>query len=185
MGDTVNLPIALDSETGRALVADLARFSEGGLTEAQVKKKHRFDDSTWEALGDNEKLLEEVEAEKLRRIRNGAAKREKAQQLVIKAPDVLSGIMLDPGQSARHRVDAAKTLDTFAANGPGDARASETVFLIKFDLTAGGGGVETITKTLTPMKSASEPWPDASTAPQKMIEAGPTKEEDDDDGEPV
>jgi hypothetical protein len=144
-------------------VADCARFSEGVLTEAAVKKRHHFDDATWEALGDNEALIEAIEAEKLRRIRSGAAKREKAQQLVVKAPDILSNIMSDPAQSARHRVDAIKTLDAFAANGPGDARASETVFLIKFDLTAGGGDVETIEKTLGPMKSSSEPWPDAST----------------------
>jgi hypothetical protein len=181
MGDTVNLPIALDSDLGRALIADCARFSEGVLTEAAVKKRHHFDDATWEALGDNEALIEAIEAEKLRRIRNGAAKREKSQHLIVKAPDILSGIMLDPGQSARHRVDAIKVLDGFADNGPGDARASETVFLIRFDLTAGGGEVETLEKTLGPTKS-SEPWPDASTAPQKTIEAIPAKKEEDDDG---
>jgi hypothetical protein len=186
MGDVVNLPIALDSDLGRKLIGDLARYSEGQCTEQEVRKRHHFDESTWESLGDNEALIEAVEAEKLRRIRNGAAKREKAQQLVVKAPDILSGIMLDPGQSARHRVDAIKTLDTFAANGPGDARASETVFVIKFDLSADGSGdVQTITTTLGPTKSSSEPWPDASITPQKMLKAGPTKEEDDDDGEPV
>jgi hypothetical protein len=176
MGDTVNLPISLDSDLGRKLVSDLARFSEGICSELEVRKRHHFDDATWEALGNNERLLEEVEIEKLRRIRNGAAKRERAQQLVVKGCTVLGDIMLDTAQSAKHRVDAIKTLDTFAA-GPGDARASETVYVIKFDLTAapGGGEIETITKTLGPTKSSSEPWPE-----QKIIEASPTKDDGDD-----
>jgi hypothetical protein len=186
MGDTVNLPIALDSETGRALITDLARFSEGVCSEQEVRKRHRFDESTWNALGDNEKLLEEVEAEKLRRIRSGAAKREKSQHLVVKAPEVVSGIMLDSTQNARHRLDAAKVLDQFAANGPGDARASETVFLIKFDLTAGGGEVETIEKTLSPMKSSSEPWPDIDTTPKELLPAiAANKHKDGGSGEPI
>jgi hypothetical protein len=185
MGDTVNLPIALDSDLGRALITDCARFSEGTLSEAQVRKRHRLDDATWEALGDNEALIEAIEAEKLRRIRSGAAKREKSQHLVIKAPDVVSGIMLDSTQNSRHRLDAAKILDTFAESGPKDGpAAAETLFLIKIDLSGDSGNpAEVFERTVTLTKPTSEPGPDAGSAPQKMIEAGPTK--DDGDGEPV
>jgi len=184
MGNTVNLPVTLDSDQGRKLIADLARYSEGILSEADVKKKHHFDDTTWNDLGDNDTLIEEVEAEKLRRIRSGAAKREKAQHLVVKAPAILDSIMTDPAQSARHRVDAIKTLDNFAANGSGDARASETIFVIKFDLTADGSGqVETLTKTLGPTKA---PWPDdINTAPEKLLPAIAAKSKDGGSGEPV
>jgi len=184
MGDTVNLPIALDSDLGRALVADCARFSEGVLTEAAVKKRHHFDDATWEALGDNEALIEAIEAEKLRRIRDGAAKREKAQQLVVKAPDILSNIMTDPAQSARHRVDAIKTLDAFADSGPKDGPAAAEMFLIRIDLSgADGNPADVYERTVALTKPAGEPRPDAGSTPQKTIEAIPTK--DDDDGEPV
>jgi hypothetical protein len=184
MGDVVNLPIALDSDMGRALIADLARYSEGICSEQEVRKRHHFDESTWNDLGDNEALIEAVEAEKLRRIRSGAAKREKAQQLVVKAADILSGIMLDPAQSARHRVDAIKTLDAFADSGPKDGPAAAELFLIRIDLSAGGGPIETYEKTIAPTTplSSSVPWPDAGTAPQKALEA---KKEGDDDGEPV
>src|SRR5262249_49810952 len=58
------------------------------------------------------------EAEQVRRIRNGAAKREKAQNFVMSAPDVLNGIMVDPRQSAKHRIDSAKALDDLAEGGP-------------------------------------------------------------------
>jgi len=57
MGDVVNLPIALDSDLGRALVSDLARYSEGICSELEVRKRHHFDESTWNALADNENCL--------------------------------------------------------------------------------------------------------------------------------
>jgi hypothetical protein len=183
----VNLPVDLDSDMGRALVADCARFSEGVLTEAQVKKKHHFSDSVWEALGDNEALIEAVEAEKLRRIRSGAAKTEKAQHLVIKAPDVVSGIMLDPTQNARHRIDAAKTLDAFADSGPKDGPAAAELFVIKIDLSGDSGNpAEIYEKTVTLTKPTGEPWPDVGSTPKELLSAIATnKHKDGGGGEPI
>ena len=119
MGDVVNFPISLDSDLGRELIVDCVRFAEGLLDEKAVRKKYRFDDSAWEALGNNDELVEKIEAEKVRRIRDGSSKREKAQALIVKAPDVLSDILLDNNASPRHRIDSAKTLNDFAADGRG------------------------------------------------------------------
>jgi len=83
MSDVVNFPLLIDSDLGRELIVDCVRFAEGLLTEAAVRKKYRFEDNAWEALGSNDELVEKIEAEKLRRIRDGSAKREKAQQLLI------------------------------------------------------------------------------------------------------
>jgi hypothetical protein len=154
MGGTVNLPIALDSDLGRKLITDLARYAEGICSELEVKKRHHFDESTWDSLGDNEALIEAIEAEKIRRIRDGSNKRERAQQLVVKAPDILSGIMVDPTQSARHRVDAIKTLDAFAANGP-EAKPGAELFVIRIDLSGDGGPTEVYEKTVTLTKPLS------------------------------
>jgi hypothetical protein len=135
------LPFALDSEQGRELVRDLCRFQEGGiLTEKQVKRKWKFDEATWDALGgpDGDEVVRAVEAETIRRIRDGSAKREKAQALVVKAPDVLGGIMLDDAANARHRIDASKTLNEFAANGP--AGTAGTFFEITINLGADTDG---------------------------------------------
>src|SRR5262249_54875678 len=63
-------------------IIDCARYADGLLSEQDVKKKYRFDDATWERLGKDDALVEAIEAEKLRRIRNGSTKRERAQQLV-------------------------------------------------------------------------------------------------------
>ena len=121
-------------------VSDLARFSEGLFTEAAVRKKYHFDESTWESLGKDDALVERIEAEKLQRIRNGSAKREKAQQHIVKGPDILNDIMSDTKASPKHKVDAIKTLDALAANGPGAAPEQDRV-VIRIDLTAGGGDV--------------------------------------------
>src|SRR5262245_21202479 len=126
MGDVVDLhghPAHLEDD--HELIENLARYAEGLLSKEAVKKKHRFDAATWEQLGENDALVEAIEAEKLRRIRNGQAKREKSQVLVTKAPDVLSGIMLDTAASPKHRIDSAKVLDQFAANGPENAPAAD------------------------------------------------------------
>ena len=125
MSDTIEFPIVLSSELGRELIVDCVRFAEGLPDEKAIRKKFRFDDSAWEALGSNEELIEKIEAEKLRRIRNGQQKRERAQQLVTKAPDVLGGIMNDVTANARHRIDSVKVLDDLAANNNGPGAAAE------------------------------------------------------------
>jgi hypothetical protein len=181
LSGTVSLPISLDSDMGRALIADCARFSEGVLTEAQVRKRHRLDDSAWEALGENEALIEAIEAEKLRRIRSGAAKREKAQQLVVKAPDILDNIMSDTTASPRHRVDAIKTLDAFADSGPKDGPAAAEMFLIRIDLSGDSGNpAEVFERTVTLTK------PDAGSAAKELLPAiAANKHKDDGSGEPI
>jgi hypothetical protein len=90
MGDVVDLngrPVPLGDDISPELVADLARYAEGVLTEEFIRMKYRLAESAWEALGDNDALVEAVEVEKISRIRDGSTKREKSQQLITQAPD--------------------------------------------------------------------------------------------------
>jgi hypothetical protein len=149
---TALIPAQTDAKslhTNFEFLSDCCRYSENILSEEDVRKKWHFDAATWKGLGDNEALIEAIEAEKVRRIRNGSAKRERAQQLVVQAPDVLGDIMLDASASPKHRIDASKVLDTFAANRPG-AAAEQDRFIIRIDLTAGGGEVLEFNKPLKP-----------------------------------
>jgi hypothetical protein len=98
-------------------VVDLARFAEGITTEEAIRKKYRLAEDVWTKLGDDDGLVRAITDEKTRRIRSGATKREKAQQLVLAAPDVAAKIMMDDGANARHRLDACKVLDDFSATG--------------------------------------------------------------------
>jgi hypothetical protein len=175
MSDVVNFQISLESDLGRELVADCAKFSEGILDERQVRKKYRFDDDAWEALGSNDQLVEKIEAEKIRRIRDGSAKREKSQMLITKAPGILDGIMSDASASPRHRVDAIRTLDGFAANGPAGAPASDR-FIITINL--GADHIERYSKSLKSDVNDVDPFTDVDTgviaaiAAKKITESG-------------
>jgi hypothetical protein len=119
-------------------ISDLCRFSEGIFSEAAVRKKYRFDEATWASLGEDDELVRAIEEEKTRRIRSGTAKREKAQQHVVRAPDVLEKILTDEKASPKHRIDAAKALDDLADNGPQAAAEQDRVVVT---INLGGGDV--------------------------------------------
>jgi hypothetical protein len=111
------------------LIENLARFADGTLSEATVKSRHHLSNEDWVALGENDKLVELVEAAKLRRIRSGATKRERAQIEIVDAAPILGGIMRGPN-NARHVIDAVKALDTLASAG-----AEAAVAGARFEIT--------------------------------------------------
>ena len=183
MGDVVDRRgQSLSLEDNHDFVSDCARYGEGLLSEEAVRRKYCFDDGAWEKLGDNEALIEAIEAEKVRRIRNGSTKRERAQKLVVQAPDVLGGIMLDASASPKHRIDSAKALDAFAANGPEAAPASDR-FQITINL---GADVLHFDKSIAVDANDIDPFNDIDTTPQGLLAAiAANKRKDDGGGEPI
>ena len=136
MGDVVKLPgQPTGLEEDLEFISDLARFAEGIFSEKDVKKKHHLSADTWERLGSNDELVEKIEAEKVRRIRTGATKRERAQIEIVDAPPILGGIMRDPNANERHRIDSIKTLDALASTGA-EAAAAGARFEITINLGA-------------------------------------------------
>src|SRR6476469_3221375 len=117
------------------LIENLARFADGTLSEAAVKARHHLSAEDWMALGESDRLVELVEAAKLRRIRTGATKREKAQIEIIDGPPILGKIMRDPNANARHVIDSVKALDALASTGA-EAAAAGTRFEITINLGA-------------------------------------------------
>ena len=85
--------------------------------------------------GRERQLVELVEACKLRRIRTGATKRERAQIEIVDGPPILGKIMRDPGSNARHVIDSVKTLDALASTGA-EAAAAGARFEITINLGA-------------------------------------------------
>src|SRR5262249_47713534 len=129
-----NLPSLVNDEE---FVLAMVRFSEGleGYSEKEVRKRYHFDEATWEALGNDDALIERIEEVKIARLRSGATKRELAQAAIIRGPNVLATIMDDPKANARHRVDSIKALNAIADPGPEAAAEQERIF-IKIDLSA-------------------------------------------------
>jgi hypothetical protein len=189
MGDVVDLhgqstPTRDDLE----FVTDLARFAENLVSEADIKRKYRFGNEVWDKLGDDDELVRAIESERLRRVRNGDCKRERAQQLITKAPTILDGIMSDPNASPRHRVDAIKTLDTFAANGPQGAPASDR-FSIVINLGSDIDGkpiVEKYDRSIAiDVNDVDHHHPDAAPQGPWPIIAANRRKDDGGNGEPV
>ena len=126
------------SDLGRQLVVDLARYRENLLDEKTIRKRYRFDESTWQKLADDDELIRKVEEEVVRRIRMAACKREKSQQLITKGPDILDSIASDASASPRHRVDALKVLDGMASTGGEAAAGQSDRFIITINLSGDG-----------------------------------------------
>ena len=135
MGEVVDLHSQLAHLEDDELIENLARFADGTLSEAAVKARHHLSNEEWAALGENDRLVELVEACKLRRIRSGATKRERAQIEIVDAPPILGGIMRDPNANARHVIDSVKALDTLASTGA-EAAAAGARFEITINLGA-------------------------------------------------
>ena len=177
MGDTGSL---LDN---REFIVDLARFSEKLLTEAEVRKKYRLPDDVWAGLGNDDELVEAIEAEKVRRIRNGATARERAQQLFAAAPDVLGKILNDDSASPRHRIESARELRAVAANSSEAAPATDEKFTITIVLNADEKIHINKATGIVPHDSEILEH-DADTASQKLLPMIASKK-DDDHGNPL
>ena len=144
MADIVDLkgrPIPLEDDE---LIENLARFADGTLSEAAVKARHHLSNEEWAAMGESDRLVELVEAAKLRRIRTGATKRERAQLEIIDGPPILGKIMRDPNANERHRIDSIKTLDALANTGA-EAAAAGARFEIIINL---GSDTERYSKSI-------------------------------------
>jgi hypothetical protein len=181
MGEVIDLKLtALVEDQG--FISDMCRFSENILSEAAVRKKYRLTESDWEKLNDDD-LVRAIEAESARRVRDGSVKRERAQLLVTRAPDVLGKIMDDDSQSARHRIDSCKVLNDFAANGP-EAATAGTRFLIQINM---GADTLTFNKQIRPLEPGEidpdDSGPDIDTGVVAAIAA--KKSQDGGNGEPI
>src|SRR5262249_32312240 len=126
---------AADLKNNHEFVSDMCRHSEGILDEAAVRNKWRFDAATWELLGSDDELIRAIQEAKTRRIRSGTAKRERAQQHVLRGVDVLSKIMDDPQANTRGRIDSIRALNVLADPGPQHAAAEQDRIVIRIDIS--------------------------------------------------
>lgn len=168
MSDVVDIKPA-PTKDDFEFVSDLARFSEGIASEADIKRKYRLANEVWEEMGNDDELVRAIERQKERRVRDGSHKREKAQKHIIKGPDILSGIAEDSTASPRHRVDAIKTLDGMAANGPAAAGAG-TFFEITINLGADQDGKPVIEHYRKPRAIDINPT-DTSSDPNENLDS--------------
>jgi hypothetical protein len=172
MGDVVNFPTSLIDD--QDFILAMARYADGLATEAQIKKRFRFDDETWNRLGADDKLVEKIELEKARRCRTGETAREKAQAHFTTIPDELNKLVRDPSVSPRYKIDASRELRVCAANGPESTPATADRFQIIIRLDA-----DTTLKFDKPLAIGPDDSKDIDSTSQESI---PMIEREDDDG---
>src|SRR5215468_7283344 len=167
--------LASSLRENQELIEDLCRYSEGILTEKQVRQRwHLANDEVWTSLGADD-FVERVELEKTRRIRSGATKRELAQLRVVAAPDVLSGILMDPRANARHRIEASKALDDLAGFAPQAAAEQD---MVQITINLGGGEVYRYGGSVKPVPG-NDGWRDGKVidaAPRQIVAEQPMEE---------
>jgi hypothetical protein len=138
VGDIVDLRgRSIPLEDNDELVEDLARYSDGTLSEAAVKARHHLSNDVWAKLGEDDELVRRIEDRKLQRIRGGQTKKERAQIEVADAAPILGKLMRSPDTNPRHVIDSVKTLDSLATGG-GEAAAAGARFEITINLSGDG-----------------------------------------------
>ena len=165
MGDIVDLHGQLALLEDDELIENLARFADGTLSEAVVKARHHLTNEDWAMLGESDRLVELVEACKLRRLRSGATKRERAQIEIVDGPPILGKIMRDPNANERHRIDSIRALDALASHGA-EAAAAGARFEITIVLN---GDVEHYNKSIA--VDVNDTDPNVDVTPQEAIAA--------------
>jgi hypothetical protein len=153
MGDVVILrstPIDLNSDVGRAFVADCTRAGEGVITDTELQEKYELSPVDWINITKDAALGRAIRAERERRMLNGTAAREAACRHFVKAPGILDQIMTDAQSNPRHKIEAIKELrQTAISNSPESLPESER-FIITINL--GEGHVEHYDKPIKPIE---------------------------------
>jgi hypothetical protein len=146
MGDIVilrGIPTDLTSAVGHQFVVDCVRAAEGLITDKELVEIYEITPAEWHSIAKDVALGRAIRAERDRRVRNGVAAREAASRHFVKAPTILDKIMTDEQANARHRIEAIRELRQTALPENQNAPSQSDRFVIRIDLTAGGGDVET------------------------------------------
>jgi hypothetical protein len=161
MSETIvlrGISVELDGPVGHQFVVDATRAAEGLIDDAQLMETYELTAEDLRSLAANKTFARAVQAERNRRVRTGLAARESAAEIFVRAPKVMGEILDDKQASPRHRIEASRELRATAIGGTDAERPMDTErFIIKIDLTAGGGEVLTFDQSRKP--NAPEPLP--------------------------
>ena len=170
MSDTVilrGIPTELTSPAGHLFVVDCVRAAEGLITDKELVEIYEITPADWQNIAKDVALGRAIRAERDRRVRNGVAAREAASRHFVKAPTILDKIMTDEQANARHRIEAIRELRQTALPENQNAPSQSDRFVIRIDLTAGGGGVETYNKSIAVTPDDDLPEQPELTAPER------------------
>jgi hypothetical protein len=158
VGDVIVLrstPIDLNSDVGRQFTADACRAGEGLITDKELAEKYELSPADWQSITKDMALGRAIRAERERRVFSGVAAQEAAAKHFVKMPTILAGIAENQSSNPKHVIEAAKEIRQVAAGGDNANHPTKSdMFIIKIDLSAGGGGIETYEKEINPNNPA-------------------------------
>jgi len=141
-------PTELNSDLGRKFIVDAVRAAEGLQEDDELRAKYEISPSDLKKIAENTAVIAAIRDERARRVRNGQAAREAAQQRFIKSPAIMDAIMSDQQANPRHRIEASRELRATATGGGDESPAGASeLFSIVFHL---GADVERLEKVITP-----------------------------------
>jgi hypothetical protein len=156
--------VDLADPVGVEFICDCTRAGEGLLTDADLLDRYNLTAKGLAKLSKHKELAKAVKREAERRVRLGLLARERAARHYATTPEILGSIANNADASPMHRISACKEIRETATTG-NDARsaASGSTFLIRIDLSQGGGEIEDYEKVIVPRLPASEgedyePW---------------------------
>jgi len=159
MGTTVvlrGLPIELSSSAGCRFVTDCVRAAEGLITDKELVEQYEIEPGDWLTITKNRELIRAIQDERARRVRNGQAVREAAQQRLIKSPSIMDSIVSDAQANPRHRIEAAREIRATATGSDGAEKIADAGEKFVITINLGEGHVEHYEKEIKPMKPLLE-----------------------------
>ena len=151
MDDVVILrsnPIDPSTDEGQAFVVDATRAAEGIITDQELTEKYELSPADWVTITKDVALGRAIRKERERRVFTGVAAREAAAKYFVKAPSILDSIMVSEQSHPKHKIEAIRELRQTATVDDADRPMQTERFVIRIDLTAGGGDVETYDKAI-------------------------------------
>jgi hypothetical protein len=134
--------VEITSAAGFEFIVDATRAAEGLITDDDLRDKYELSVEDLQSLANNKALGRAIRDERSSRERSGAAARESAAKIFVRAPKVMGTILDNEQASPRHRIEASRELRATAIGTGDDNRPAETEkFIIRIDLSAGGGEV--------------------------------------------
>ena len=126
--------VALVSDTGRELVEDICRYTEGLLDDKAIMSAWKMSPAELDVIKNDPQVFEAVRCAKHRREQDGSGAREAARKAFVKAPRVLERMLDDPLTPPRGKIEAARELRAAADFAPDSTGDDDRTFTIHIDL---------------------------------------------------
>jgi hypothetical protein len=143
------IEVELTSAAGQEFLLGATRAAEGLVDDSELAEKWELSLEELKTLANNKAVGRAIKELRARRVNSGAAARESAAQIFVRSPKAMGEILDSSHTSPRVKIEASRELRATAIGTGDDNRPAETErFVIRIDLTAGGGEVLDFNKAI-------------------------------------